>query len=81
MKAATAPRPALDFTAPPGIVEEKVDPTTATSDALLPADNDGRVSAGDSANAGLPVSYFTNVVDCGRPQNARGAESGRRSND
>ena len=28
MKAATAPRPALDFTAPPGIVEEQVDPTT-----------------------------------------------------
>ena len=28
MKAATAPRPALDFTAPPGIVEVKVDPTT-----------------------------------------------------
>ena len=28
MKAATASRPPLDFTAPPGIVEEKVDPTT-----------------------------------------------------
>jgi membrane carboxypeptidase/penicillin-binding protein len=28
MKAATASRPALDFTAPPGIVEEEVDPTT-----------------------------------------------------
>jgi membrane carboxypeptidase/penicillin-binding protein len=28
MKAATASRPALDFTAPPGIVEEKVDPST-----------------------------------------------------
>ena len=28
MKDATAPRPALDFTAPPGIVEEKIDPTT-----------------------------------------------------
>src|SRR5271168_3007910 len=27
MKAATAPRPPLDFTAPPGIVEEAVDPT------------------------------------------------------
>ena len=28
MKAATAPRPALDFTAPPGIVQEQIDPTT-----------------------------------------------------
>jgi penicillin-binding protein 1B len=28
MKAATASRPALDFTAPPGIVEVRVDPTT-----------------------------------------------------
>jgi membrane carboxypeptidase/penicillin-binding protein len=28
MKAATAPRPPLDFTAPPGIVEVKIDPTS-----------------------------------------------------
>jgi penicillin-binding protein 2D len=28
MKDATAPRPALDFTIPPGIVTEKIDPLT-----------------------------------------------------
>ena len=50
MKAATAPRPELDFPIPPGIVVAKVDPSDRLSRrAILPGFNRGRISPKEMA--------------------------------
>ena len=57
MKAATASRPPLDFTAPPGIVEVKIDPTTGyLATPYCPVTMIGVYPEGMAPTQGLPVS-------------------------
>ena len=77
MKAATAPRPALDFGIPPGIVVANVDPQTGDLAARLPGNDRGRISEGAGADTDLRYDIRLWITSW-RHWNWRGREIRRR---